>query len=100
MVALVLGDGEHHDATIISWNFCYGDDRTCSLRLYPHAETEKEPLSKAHKVTRLLRHATRRGGSRRISPSCGSYCRRIVEEIHQYQDINLFVNKASSEKGF
>jgi hypothetical protein len=38
---VVSGDGEHHDATPATWDFCCRDDRTRGLRLHPHAETDK-----------------------------------------------------------
>ena len=39
---VVSGDGEHHDATATTWNFCCRDDRTRDLRLHLHAETKKK----------------------------------------------------------
>jgi len=38
----VLGDGEHHHATAIPWNFCCRDDRACGLRLHSDPETQKD----------------------------------------------------------
>jgi hypothetical protein len=42
VLAVVSGDGEHHDATAISWDFLVNRDRIPSLRLHPHAETKKK----------------------------------------------------------
>ena len=36
---MVLGDGEHHNATNTTWDFLGDRDCIHSLRLYPHAET-------------------------------------------------------------
>jgi len=53
MVHGVLGDGEHHDATGATWNFCCCHDRAGGLRLHPYAETEKAPLATASKRRRI-----------------------------------------------
>jgi len=38
----VVGDGEHHNATAVLWDFLGNRDRFLSLRLHPHAETEEK----------------------------------------------------------
>jgi len=35
---VVLGEGERHNATNITWDFLGNCDRIPSLRLHPHAE--------------------------------------------------------------
>ena len=39
---MVLGDGEHHNATNTTWDFLGDRDCIHSLRLYPHAEADKK----------------------------------------------------------
>jgi hypothetical protein len=39
---VVLGDGEHHNATAVLWDFLGNRDRFLSLRLHPHAEADKK----------------------------------------------------------
>jgi hypothetical protein len=46
MASVVLGDGEHHDATITTWDFLGDRDRILSVRLYPHAETEEKATNR------------------------------------------------------
>jgi hypothetical protein len=46
---VVLGDGEHHDATAPTCDLRFGYGRARSHRLHSHAETEKGPLSTAIK---------------------------------------------------
>jgi hypothetical protein len=42
VLAVVSGDGEHHDATAISWDFLVNRGSILSLRLHPHAEIKKK----------------------------------------------------------
>jgi hypothetical protein len=39
---MVLGDGEHHNATDATLDFLGNRGRILSLRLHPHAETNKK----------------------------------------------------------
>ena len=60
---MVLGDGEHHNATNTTWDFLGNRDRIRSLRLYPHAEADKKaangepyrPLKKLNQASRAMR---------------------------------------------
>jgi hypothetical protein len=74
VLAVVSCDGEHHDAATTTWNFCCRNDCYCGLRLHLHAETKKGPLNTARNGLGAWPRATRRGGSRPISPSCRSFC--------------------------
>jgi hypothetical protein len=38
---LMLGDGEHHNATDAAWDFCGNYVRVYSLRLHPDAAANK-----------------------------------------------------------
>jgi hypothetical protein len=39
---VVLGDGEHHNATAVPWDFLGNRERIYNLRLHPHAATNKK----------------------------------------------------------
>jgi hypothetical protein len=52
VLVVVSWDGQHHDAATTTWNIFCRNDRFCSLRLYPHAETKKKATR--HVDPRLL----------------------------------------------
>jgi hypothetical protein len=63
----VLGDGEHHNAADATLDFLVNPSRIHSLRLHPHAETDKKATkgnfaaSTRRTSARLFRSRRRKG---------------------------------------
>ena len=49
---VVLGDGEHHNATVTTLDFLGNRSCVASLRLYPHTETEEKATNRDVAVAR------------------------------------------------
>ena len=53
---MVLSDGEHHNAADTTLDFLGNRGCMASLRLYPHAETDKKPLKKTLRLAASDEH--------------------------------------------
>jgi hypothetical protein len=62
---MVLGDGEHHNAADATLDFLVNHGRIHSLRLHPHAETDKKATKENFAASGAGRTSARLFRSRR-----------------------------------